>query len=208
MKNPYEVVRNFEQCVAEFAGSKYAVSVDTCTSALFLSCLYLKVDEVTIPKHTYVSVPCAIIHAGGRVKFTDLDWKGLYRLEPYPIIDGALRFKRGMYVPGTYHCVSFHYKKQMPIGRGGIILTDDAEAVDWFKQARFNGRHEKGLLDDSFQMLGFNMYMDPERAARGLCMMLNIEDYEKEEVDTYPDLSQFPIYQKYGEHRPKMNLED
>jgi dTDP-4-amino-4,6-dideoxygalactose transaminase len=194
--DPYEVVRAFEQCVAQFAGSKYAVSVDTCTAALFLCCHYLKVQEVTIPKHTYVSVPCSIIQAGGKVKFIDLKWRGLYQLYPYPIWDSALRFKRDMYIPGSYYCVSFHYKKQMPIGRGGMILTDNAEAVEWFKQARFNGRHEKPILEDKFEMLGWNMYMDPERAARGLCMMLNIEDYEKNEEDIYPDLSQFPIYTK------------
>lgn len=194
MENPYDIVRTFEQSVADFAGSKFAVSVDTCSSALFLCCKYLKVQEVTIPKHTYVSVPCAIIHAGGRVKFCDVEWRGVYQLEPYPIIDGALRFKRDMYVKGSYHCLSFHYKKQLPIGRGGMILTDDLDAVEWFKQARFNGRHEKPLLEDDFQMLGWNMYMDPERAARGLCMMLNVEEYEKEETNVYPDLSKFPIY--------------
>ena len=92
--DPFEIVRQFERTIAEYAGSKYAVSVDTCTAALFLCCTYLKVGEVTIPKRTYVSVPCEIIHAGGKVKFSDTEWRGTYRLEPYPIIDSALRFRR------------------------------------------------------------------------------------------------------------------
>jgi dTDP-4-amino-4,6-dideoxygalactose transaminase len=192
----FDVVRQFEQTVANFAGSKYGVAVDTCTAALFLSCVYCKVQEVTIPKHTYVSVPCSIIQAGGSVKFEDLEWRGNYQLKPYPIIDSALRFKRDMYIKDTYYCVSFHYKKPLPIGRGGMILTDDEKAVDWLKQARFMGRHESPILEDRFEMLGWNMYMEPERAAKGLQLMLYLDKDGKEMTDIYPDLSKFPIYTK------------
>jgi dTDP-4-amino-4,6-dideoxygalactose transaminase len=31
--------------------------------------------------------------------------------------------------------VSFQIKKRIPIGRGGIILTDDFEAYKWLKMA-------------------------------------------------------------------------
>ncbi len=72
--NSYEVVESFEKRVADYAGSKYAVAVDSCTNALFLSCFYLNVKKVKIPKRTYVSVPCSIIHAGGSVEFVDEDW--------------------------------------------------------------------------------------------------------------------------------------
>ena len=36
-KNAFEVVRQFERRIAKYAGSKYAVAVDSCTNALFLS---------------------------------------------------------------------------------------------------------------------------------------------------------------------------
>ena len=62
--NPYSIVKMFEDEIADFTGSKYAVSVDSCTNAIFLICKYLNVSEVIIPSKTYLSVPQSIIHAG------------------------------------------------------------------------------------------------------------------------------------------------
>jgi dTDP-4-amino-4,6-dideoxygalactose transaminase len=197
--HPFEAVRNFERDLAEYSGSKYAVTVESCSSALLLACAYLKVDEVLIPKRTYPSVPCSIIHAGGCVRFEDLEWKGIYQLKPYPIYDGAKRFRKGMYIPGSLHCLSFHAKKILPIGRGGAILTDDLAAYEWFKVASFDGRHPGvPLSEDKLEILGWNCYMTPEQAARGhlLLSMAKDNNEDQEENPPYPDLSQFEIFQK------------
>jgi dTDP-4-amino-4,6-dideoxygalactose transaminase len=195
--NPYNAVANFEQVIAAWAGSKYAVAVESCTAALFLSCVYAKVSEVTIPAHTYPGVPCSIIHAGGKVKFEDVPWQGIYQLKPYEIWDGALRFKQGMY-KGGLHCLSFHMKKLLPIGRGGMILTDDKEAYNWFKRARFDGRREVSLEDDSFDMLGWNMYMTPEQAIRGLQLFSTIDQRDLDDLivtnQMYPNLGEYDVY--------------
>jgi dTDP-4-amino-4,6-dideoxygalactose transaminase len=197
---PYRVVDDFEKEVAKFAGSKYAIAIDSCSNALFLCCYYLcyylKVHIVSIPKHTYFSVPCSIIHAGGEVVFDDREWSGCYQLKPHPIYDSALRFRKGMYIKGSYYCVSFHAKKHLPIGRGGMILTDDPIATKWFKSARIDGRHEIAMKQDKIDMLGWNMYMTPEQAARGLLLLDKIKsqpplpDLEQH----YPDLSKFEVY--------------
>ena len=42
INDPWDVVDAFEKKVAEYAGSKYAVSLDNCTNALFLCLKYLK----------------------------------------------------------------------------------------------------------------------------------------------------------------------
>jgi dTDP-4-amino-4,6-dideoxygalactose transaminase len=199
MSNAFDVVRDFEAKVAEYAGSKYAVSIDSCSNALFLCCLYVKMygQTVTIPKRTYPSVPCAIIHAGAKVSFEDLDWVGVYQLKPFPIIDGAKRFRKGMFVKDTFHCLSFHAKKHLPIGRGGMILTDDKEAYEMFKLMRFDGREECNLVDQKeFNVLGWNFYMNPEQAARGMWLMGNMKDYNEDliEIPPYPDLSLHPVY--------------
>lgn len=192
----YEPVRKFESEVAKYAGSMYAVAVDSCTNAIFLCCKYLKAHEVTIPAKTYVSVPCSIIHAGGKVKFSDYEWKekGFYQLLPYPIYDGAHMFSRGMYVENSFFCISFSYNKTVNIGKGGMILTNDENAVTWFKQARYCGRHERDLLGDEFDVVGWNMYMTPEQASRGLNIMLNVKDANPPKIKEYPDLSKFKIY--------------
>lgn len=192
----FQVVRDFETAVAEYTGASYAVALDSCTNALFLCCKYLQVDEVTIPSNTYVSVPCSVIHAGGKINFKDYDWQGIYQLEPYPIYDAAKRFTSGMYLPGNFMCLSFHCKKLLNIGRGGMILTDNKDAVDWFKQARFDGRHECSLLSDTFEMIGWNFYMTPEQAARGLWLMTTLIEKHNEDlpIEGYNDLSQYKMY--------------
>ena len=196
--NPFDVVKQFESAIAEFASAPYAVAVETGTAALLLSCCYRQVQEVEIPKRTYVSVPCSIIHAGGKVKFRDEEWKGVYELKPYKIIDGALRFKKGMYQSGTLHCLSFHFKKLVPIGRGGMILTDSKEAYDWLVKARFDGRTEGVPMSKDTFALGWNMYMLPEQAARGLQTFYFIKDKELPDIDPqtqgYPDLSKVEAY--------------
>ena len=169
---PFEVVKKFEEKIAEWSGSAYGVAVESGTAAIFLSILYCKTRNggklapITIPKFTYPSVPCSIINAGGKVKFEKKNWKGRYTLNPYPIVDSALRFKKGMYIPKSLYCLSFHSKKHLPVGRGGMILTDDKLAYHWLRIARFDGRNETQLEKDNIQIVGWNAYMQPEQAAR------------------------------------------
>lgn len=196
--NPYAIVADFEERIAEWAGSKYAVALESGTAALFLSLMYRRpIGEVLIPKYTYPSVPCSIIHAGGKVKFTDDDWNGEYELAPLEIWDSALRFQKGMY-HGGFQCLSFHIKKHLPIGRGGMILTDDKEAHDWFKLARFDGRNPVPLREDNFTVLGWNLYMEPSQAARGVQLFETLRNKHLPDLvvaeQGYPDLSQFEIY--------------
>ena len=198
--NPFKIVRMFEEEIAEYAGSKYAVSVDSCTNALFLCCKYLDVKEVTIPCKTYLSVPMSIIHSGAKVVFDKTPvvnhWNGTYQLKPYPIYDSAKRLTSNMYIKDSFMCLSFHIKKQLPIGKGGMILTDDADAVEWFKKARYEGRSEVYYKEDNVKTLGWNMYMTPQEAAIGLALFQNYPDHniDQEEKNGYRDLTEFDVF--------------
>jgi len=194
MEDPWEIVRMFERSVAEYAGSRYAVAVDAGTAALFLACKYLKVGQVSLPRKTYVSVPGAVVHAGGSVVFDERQWVGEYTLDPYPIIDSACRFRRGMHRPGTFRCLSFQYRKHLPIGRGGMILCDDCDAVAWLKLARFFGRREIPLPEDNPRMIGWQLFMEPERAARGLTFLSLLPDENEDLRFDYPNLTQLEAY--------------
>jgi dTDP-4-amino-4,6-dideoxygalactose transaminase len=188
--NPFKIVDTFENTIAKIAGSKFAVAVDCCTNAIFLCLKYLnqKKTTITIPSRTYIGVPSSIINAGYKVNFEDLNWSGVYQLKPLNIYDGALRFKRNMY-NGGFHCLSFHIKKHLKIGRGGMILTDDKIAYEWFKKARFNGRNEIDHKLDCFNMIGWNYYMTNDSAARGLWLLSGLKE-DMEDIPTdYPDLS-------------------
>jgi dTDP-4-amino-4,6-dideoxygalactose transaminase len=202
----YKVTEEFEQALAEYTGAKYAITIDNASNALFLALKYEKAEglEITIPSRTYPSVPCEIIHAGAKVKFSKVKGKtikGAYKLEPTNIWDSALRFTGDMYIPGSHMCVSFTGPyKTFKLSKGGAILTDNYDAYLWFKRARYSGRRECSYHDDNFDMLGWNFYMMPELAARGLLLINQfynpdgskkyIEDIEM----SYPDLSKFPIY--------------
>lgn len=192
--NPYAIVRMFEEEVAEYAGAPYGVAVDSGSNALFLCCEYLRVAQVTIPKRTYLSVPQSIIHAGGTVAFEDVDWQGMYQLKPYPIYDAAKRFTSRMYVPNAFVCLSFHIKKHVKIGKGGMILTDNRTAAEWFKRARYEGRSEEGYRIDHVDMVGWNMYMTPVQAAQGLMLMQDMPATNDDLVEVYPDLSTYGLF--------------
>ena len=195
--NPYKIVKMFEETMADYCGSKYAISTDNCTDALLLCCQYLGVKDVTIPSKTYLSVPQSIMHAGGTVKFKDYRWKGIYQLEPYPIYDAAKRLTSDMYVPGTFMCLSFHIKKHLKIGKGGMILCDNEKAAQWFKARRYEGRTDgKKYHEDMIDEEGWNMYMTPEQAARGLTLMQNYPKHMDDllEIPPYRDLTEFELF--------------
>jgi len=188
-------VRDFEKAVAEYCGSPYAVTVNSCTNAIFLCCKYLAVKDVEIPKRTYLSVPMQILHSGGRVFFRDELWTGEYQLRPYPIWDAARRFTSAMYHPGGFVCLSLHWSKILGIQQGGVILTDDEKAVDWFKMARFDGRREGVAPKDDVPILGWHMYMSPEIAAEGLVRLSFLPEHNDDlPNDDYPDLSKLEIF--------------
>lgn len=197
--DPRDVVLLFEQKVADFAGAKYGVSVDCCTNGLFLCLKYLQATgEVEIPKHTYQSVPMHIYHAGCTPTFRDEHWSGVYQLKPYPIWDAATRWRLGMY-QGGFHVVSFQIKKRIPIGRGGMILTDDRDAYEWLCKARYDGRDlSVSQWDDDADICGWHMYMTPEDAARGIILMDQVP-YDTPDCgswESYADLSQKKLWKK------------
>ena len=201
LHSPYKIVKMFEEEIAYYTGAPYAVSVNSCTNALFLCCKYMEVQEVTIPKRTYLSAPQSIIQAGGSVSFEDLKWEGLYQLKPYPIWDAAKRLTSGMYIPGSHMCLSFHIKKHLKIGKGGMILTDSKSFVDWAREARYEGRSEGVPYQlDNIDSMGWNMYMTPEQATRGLMLMQNYPEHVPDipEDPPYRDLTEFEMF-KEGE---------
>ena len=194
--NPFKIVEMFEETVADYTGAPYAVSVDSSTNALFLCCKYLKVDTVTIPARTYLSVPQSIIHAGGNLLFSEKDWEGIYQLEPYPIYDSAKRLTSGMYIPGSFMTLSFHIKKHLKMGKGGMILTDNKEAAEWFLRARYEGRSKVKYHEDNIEICGWNMYMTPQEAAHGLALMQNFPEHNEDlpENPPYRDLREFELF--------------
>ena len=200
MSNPFQVVKDFEHALCEYTGAPYAVAVNSCTMALLLavkwyqqSCSQLR---ISIPKHTYVSVPMSIIHAGSKVVFREEKWSGLYQLKPLPVWDCARFFTSGMYQTGNMMCVSFHTTKILGDTQGGAILLDSDTAYKWLKRMRFDGRTE-GIPPhkDVFTEIGYHCYMSPDVAAR-LLHKLSVLPADNAPLpnDHYPDLSSYEVF--------------
>ena len=215
----YKITEDFEKALSDYTGAPYVVTVDNQSNALFLALYYEKNvkksitgDTITIPSRTYPSVPCEIIHAGLKVEFsksyTNLNeekgtLKGAYNLDGSNVWDSALSFTNNMYKPGTHMCISFTGPyKHFKLSKGGAILTDDYNAYLWFKRARYSGRRECSYHDDNLDMIGWNYYMMPELASRGLLLMGQFYDIKgkpkhNEDLELpYPDLSKFEVYTK------------
>lgn len=208
----YKVTEEFEEKLADYTGARFVVTVDNMSNGLFLALYYENVvknrtkNTITIPSRTYPSVPCEIIHSGLKVEFEPVKGTtitGAYQLKGSNVWDSALRFTADMYIPNTHMCVSFTGPyKHFKLSKGGAILTDDYDAYCWFKRARYSGRRECSYHEDNFDMLGWNFYMMPELAARGLLLMAQFYEIggtkkHNEDLELpYPDLSKFKIYKQ------------
>jgi len=203
--DPRNLIDLFEKEIAEFTGAKYAVVVDCASHGIFLSLKYLQFNgEASIPKHTYASVPMEIKNAGASFVFRDEKWVGEYQILPTKVVDSAGRFKRDMYLgDGHLQVLSFQIKKNLPIGRGGAILTDDIDAFNWLKLASYDGRDLTRPYDDPdhLQSFGWHYYMTPEDAARGLVLLNKIDEssYRDLNWELYPDLTNYSLFQGRSE---------
>ena len=194
-QDPRDVITIFENRLAIYSGSKYCVVLDCASHGIFLSLKYLTpIRTVTIPRRTYVSVGMQIHHSGNILALDEIPWEGLYQLRGTPIFDGSARFRPNMFVGGAHslQVLSFQIKKRLPIGRGGAVLTDDLEAANWLRNARYDGRDLATPYDsvNHVNQLGWHMYMTPEDAARGLLILDKLGDADYPDIagdQSYPD---------------------
>ena len=202
VQDPWDIVDGFEKLIADFCGSKYAIALDSCTNALFLSLKYNKINSslIEIPCKTYLSVPQTILWSGNKPVFKDYNWSGFYKLGDTNIYDSAGRIAKKMYIKNTFMCLSFHLRKNIPIGKGGMILTDNLDAYKWLYLAVYEGRDRRQNHNDinDLKIMGWNMYMTPEQASYGIVLFENytkkgfVEDCTSSEK--YRDLSKFDIF--------------
>lgn len=201
-QDPFEAVTLFEKKIANHFGAPYAVAVDCCTHALELSLRYLEAQgPIQVPRQTYLSVPMTVLKVGADISWTDAKWNEVYTLAPYPVIDGALSFKKDSYQVGTFLCLSFQQKKTLPIGRGGMILTSDADAAQWLQKASYDGRTRgRPWKNDPVDVMGYHYYMTPEDAARGLLLFNQLSTLEIKGggFENYPDLSLLEVFKNHG----------
>lgn len=194
---PWQVVNQFERMIADYFGAPWAVSTDCCTHALEL-CLRLRGERghLTVPRHTYMSVPMMLDKLNISYHLARHEWSEYYHLTD-EIIDAATLWRPGSYQLGTMMCLSFQFKKQLPIGRGGMILLDDTAAYERLQRMVRDGRDPRlTQFQDNVTELGYHYYMTPEDAARGIHLFMNLKDTEPRRWthQDYRDLMDFDYF--------------
>jgi dTDP-4-amino-4,6-dideoxygalactose transaminase len=165
----FNTVSEFENKIAEYYGSPYAVATDSCTHGIELCLRYENHTEITAPTRTYISIPNLAKKLNIKLLWDDREWKDYYYLGDTNIIDAAVLWKRDSYIPGTYMCLSFQFQKHLSLGRGGMILLDNKDSVDRLKKMSYDGRIP-GVpwREQNIDTIGYHYYMTPETAQLGL----------------------------------------
>jgi hypothetical protein len=192
----FQVVTEFENKIAEFFGAPHAIAVDSCTHGVELALRYTQVDHITVPKHTYLSIPFLANKLWIDLFWKDENWVDYYYLTD-KVIDAAVLWKPNSYIPGTFMGVSFQYQKHLSLGRGGIILTDDQNAAVQLKKMSYDGRIPNvPWREQNIDTIGYHYYMTPEVAQNGLDKLSEAINTPPRQwvVSDWPDLTQMSIF--------------
>jgi perosamine synthetase len=124
----FKRTQEFEQMIAEYVGSKYAVAVTNGTVSLTVAAMALGIgrdDEVIIPDNTMIGSANSIVLAGAKPVFIDIDRKNLcLDLE---LLEEAIttKTKAVMFVSMNGRCTDM--KKLLSIvDRYNLFLIEDA----------------------------------------------------------------------------------
>ena len=197
----FQIVSTFENKIAEFFGSKYAIAVDSCTHGLELCLRYTKETKINVPKRTFLSVPFLAEKIGLEREWRDDNWERYYTINygDKRIIDAAVLWEKNSYIPNTFMCVSFQYQKHLSLGRGGVILLDNDDDYFTLKKMSYDGRLPNiPWRDQDIDTVGFHYYMTPETAQLGLDKLQTAIDTPPRQwvVTDWPDLTEMQIFKK------------
>lgn len=192
----FNKIIEFENKVAKFFGSPYAVAVDCCTHGVELCLRYKNIKKITVPKRTYISIPFLANKLNIDLEWKDEIWTNYYYLTDN-IIDAAVLWKKNSYISNTFMNISFQFKKHLALGRGGIILMDNKEAAMELKKMSYDGRNPNiPWRDQNINSIGYHYYMTPETAELGLKKLDKAIDTLPKQwvVEDWPDLTQMDVF--------------
>jgi perosamine synthetase len=122
------VVTQFEKAFAKFAEAKHAIAVNTGTAALHAAVAAARVkagDEVILPSFTFVATAEAVVLAGGRPVFVDIDPE-TYNLSPDEV-DKAITQRTKAIVPVDLYGLSADMKPIHEVAnKHGLAVVEDA----------------------------------------------------------------------------------
>ncbi len=203
-----EQVENFESELASAFGAKFAVAVGTGTAAIELSlrAAGLSGSEILVPVLTSPFTAQAVLAAGCRIRFADVDAKHLLLDASYigkktkamlpvhlygqpcevagPVHDacqahGARVFGRPLTRAAKAVAYSFYPTKNLPcLGDGGAVLTDSRALAAKVRALRDGGRRN----DQVSRIPAFNSRLDEMQACYLRAFLPKLEEWNAERV--------------------------
>jgi perosamine synthetase len=214
-------VKEFEDMFAVYVGAKYAVATTSCTTALHAALAVSGIgpgDEVVVPSLSFIATANAVVHAGARPIFADIDpetcnvtaetiqevitprtkaimpvhqmglpvdldpivklcrERGLVLIEDAACATGSEYKGKRIGGHGNIACFSFHPRKIITTGEGGMITTDDSMIAEKLRRFRHHGmsvsdveRHvSKKVIIETYPVIGYNYRMTDIQAAVGV----------------------------------------
>ena len=195
----FQIVQEFEKEVAKFFGAPFAVAVDSCTHGIELALRYTNANKISVPKHTYISIPFLASKLNIELEWRDEDWLDYYHLTN-TIIDAAVLWKQNSYIPNTMMGISFQYQKHLSLGRGGILLLDDEDVAIEIKKMSYDGRLPViPWREQNISTVGYHYYMTPETAKLGLEKLPSAIETKPRQwvVSDWPDLTKMEVFRKH-----------
>lgn len=204
-----EFILKFEEDFARYTSAANALAVSSGGAALLgiLEYANVKGAEVIVPTNTFMATPLAVVWAGGKVVFADVnkndlclsvedleekitpktkavvvvhigghiafdilkikelcEKKNIILLEDCAHAHGASLngVNAGNFgVAGAY---SFYATKTMPLGEGGMVISNDKKVIDFVKKFRNYGKFE-------YKIKAYNFRMNEITAAFGLVQL-------------------------------------
>ena len=142
--------QEFEELFAKHIGSKYAISLNSCASALFAVIKALNITgEVILPSFTFVASANAIVTAGAKPIFADIDYQ-TGNIDPSDIKKRITKETQAI-MPVHFAGQSCQMDKIMKIAKKHKlwVIEDSAEAV---------GAEYKGKKTGSFGIGCFSFF--------------------------------------------------
>jgi dTDP-4-amino-4,6-dideoxygalactose transaminase len=193
----FSSVERFENEIAEFFGSRYAVAVDSCTHGIEISLNHIKATKVTIPVRTYLSIPFMIMRMGLKWHWDENHWQDYYQFGDAPVFDAAVLWRENSYISGTFMSLSFQYQKHLSLGRGGMVLVDDKHAYNSLIKLSYDGRMRNiPWRDQNISSVGYHYYMTPEIAMLGLEKLPDAKNTVPRiwKYEDWPDLREMDVF--------------
>jgi perosamine synthetase len=214
-------VQEFEEKFAAYVGSKYAVALSNCTTALHLAMIVAGIkegDEVICPSMSYIATPNSIMYVGAKPVFAEVEsetynidvkhaeslitektkailivhqiglpadidaFKALCEKYNLKLIEDAACAAGSSYKGnkiGSHSdlvCFSFHPRKVITTGDGGMIATNNEAYYNRLKLLRQHGmsvndrvRHNSTtiIIEDHLEV-GYNYRLTDIQAAVGI----------------------------------------